>query len=83
MEKKYARIRVVCRNKIKGCEFCKDKTFSDERCKYCGRPLWKQISESCDTIIGYYDNRIGKKRGLEEYIGIDFICRECNSVTSV
>lgn len=85
-EKLFRTVRVVCRNHVKDCEFCKDISFSEGFCKACKRPLWKEKGTPCNTIIGYYDGNYKEvldiKQGDEKSITVDFICRECNSITT-
>lgn len=74
--RKYKKVRIVCHGKIKKCEFCRD-LFTEGYCKLCGSPLWKSVNEDCNKILGYYDGDL-KKQG-----NIDFICRDCHTVTTI
>lgn len=90
MAYKYKILRVVCEGTIKTCEFCKDIPVPSEGyCKCCRRPLWRNPGERCSSIVGYIDGELKrymdselKKQGKKRS-GINFICKECNSITSI
>lgn len=80
---KYKLIRVVCEGKIKGCDHCKDLPVPSEGyCKLCRRPLWRNIGDPCKTIIAYVNSDL-KQGNSKRKIGVDVICKECNSITSI
>jgi len=84
IEKQYRNVRVVCRSKYDGCKFCKDiKEVSEGFCKMCKRPLWLSIDDPCNSIIGYYDGNYKEvfKQGNVTFT-VDFICRNCNHITT-
>jgi len=84
-EKMFRNVRVVCRNTVKACDFCKDEMFSEGFCKMCKRPLWENPGCTCNTIIGYYDGNykevLEQKQG-NDIMSVHFICRACNSITT-
>jgi len=75
---KYSKVRIVCKGIIKSCDHCKD-IHSEGYCKMCGRKLWKKENEPCNSIVGYVDGEKFKQGRM----GIDFKCRDCNSVTTI
>lgn len=74
---RYKKVRVVCEGLIKSCEHCSDIKFSEGYCKECGRPLWKEVGEQCNFVIGYIDGTF-RKQGK-----VDLICRNCRTVTTL
>ena len=74
----YSMVRIVCKGKIKVCDFCKDKKEIQEGyCKMCGRPLWKKSGEDCNFIIGYKD------KNYHQQNKVHIKCKYCNSITSI
>lgn len=82
MAYKYRNVRVVCKGIIKGCDNCKGIEFSEGYCKLCRRPLWRKIGETCNSIVAYYNGSLKQGKRESEIIGVDVICKECNSITS-
>jgi len=83
MSYKYRNVRVVCKGSHRGCEHCKEIPISEGYCKLCRRPLWKNIGDSCNTIIAYYDGELKQGKKENEKVGVDIICKECNSITTI
>ena len=77
----YSMIRIVCKGKIKSCDFCKgvneDGAIHEGFCSQCGRPLWKKPGEDCSFIIGYKD------RNYRQQDKIHIKCKFCNTMTTV
>lgn len=84
---KYKMVRVVCKGKIKSCEFCKgtddEKNESGDRimyegyCTKCGRPLDKKTGDDCNFIVGYVDHYL-KQQGK-----VHFKCKFCQTMTTI
>lgn len=75
-KRNFKMLRIVCFGKIKCCDRCSDIDFSEGYCPQCGRPLWRKPEETCNSIVGYVENGI-KKQGK-----VNFICRNCSTVTT-
>lgn len=77
---RYRMVRVVCKGKIKTCNFCNDLDYEKAHegyCKKCGRPLDKKPGDECNFIVGYVDQL------YKQQDKVHFKCKMCSTLTTI
>jgi deoxyribodipyrimidine photolyase-like uncharacterized protein len=77
---RYRMVRVVCKGKIKSCNFCNDLDYEKKHegyCTKCGRPLDKKPGDECNFIVGYVDHL------YKQQDKVHMKCKMCSTLTTV
>ena len=85
MAYKFSMVKIVCEGINKGCDHCREIPFTEGYCPQCSRPLWKQIGEKCNFVLGYYEPKdlTAPRKPRVKQGKIHLKCKFCNHIITM